>query len=256
MEIDWRLVTIFVVGYFALSGYSRGWWREAIVTGALALLIGMLQFPDFAAMVINTFNTIFATAWGLGVPFINMVFATSFNPTAPQFAPGDQNTWIVTLFVIAGAAVVLGRGMSQQPTLLGSILGLGLGAINGLLALSLVREYLDGRALPGNATAESSIYLEGSSAFGEPVSTVAFQLSDLPSLTVMDSAFPYVVLGVGTLLLFTVLNTRFGIKKDDKKGSKLDYLTPPFYKAPGPPPKGDSDKLLEKLAKTVKEALG
>jgi hypothetical protein len=63
MQINWTIVTYIVVGYFAIAGFSRGWWKEAITTVVLTVLILFLQNPGWAETVINAINSLLATIW-------------------------------------------------------------------------------------------------------------------------------------------------------------------------------------------------
>ena len=49
MEINFTVLTYFAIGLFALNGLFRGWWKEAISTFFLILLVFLLQQPGVAA---------------------------------------------------------------------------------------------------------------------------------------------------------------------------------------------------------------
>ena len=38
MQINWMVLTYFVIGLFILNGFFRGWWKEAITLSFLAIL--------------------------------------------------------------------------------------------------------------------------------------------------------------------------------------------------------------------------
>ena len=141
---------------------------------------------------------------------------------------------MLALFV--GVSILVGRfSFGYSPTGLGKILGTLVGAFNGFLLLNIVREYVDGRALPGQSTATGSeAVLVGGSSFGTAADTVSMQMTGLPDYTVMDSIIPWVLMGVGLLLLFAVLKTRVGIASS-ADGRKVETRMPPFYHRPKPP---------------------
>ena len=60
MEIDWTVLTYAVIGLFALTGFFRGWWKEAVTTIFLVILLFFLQQPaiaeSFVAVINNTTN--------------------------------------------------------------------------------------------------------------------------------------------------------------------------------------------------------
>lgn len=260
MEINWTLLTYIVVIYFALSGLSRGWWKEAITTFALAILLLFLQNPDWARSFIILINQIIAAVWqyiptGL-TGFVNdglgNFLAIETQGGAPyQIDPAAPETWFTILSIVLGAALLIGRfSFAYMPTFLGRVLGAVVGGVNGWLLLSIAREYLDGRALPGNevAAATSEITLVGVSSFGPPSTSLAMRATDLPSFTVMDSFLPWVVIGGSLVFLFAVFKTRLGVAKNAEGGRKIDWRVPPFYQKPKKPQKPEkAEDVIKKL---------
>lgn len=244
MEIDWTVLAFIVVGFFALNGFFRGWWKEAIITFFLTILIGLLQYPEVAQGLIDFINGLIAAVWEFIPASITQIFSDTevinFNNPAPQIEAGATSTWLIILILGVGLAILIGRSsLDRPPSLFGKLIGFLIGGVNGFLILNLVREYLDGRALPGNTPEVGGITLVGGSAFGPAASTVSIQASNLPRFTILDSIIPWVAMGIGLLFLFSILNTRVGIKTDPKDGKKIDKKTPPFYvpaKKPAPPP--------------------
>lgn len=261
MQINWTLITCVVIVFFAWSGYARGWWKEAITTAFLSLLVLLLQQPDWANRLIEGFNFLVTTIWGF-IPnsiqtLINDILATFLGVNladsgTPQANPNDPGTWLIVLALVVAAATLIGRvAFANKPTPMGTFLGVVIGGLNGFLVLNLVREYLDGRALPGQtATSPSEISIVGASAFGSASSTVSIQATNLPSFTILDSAVPYILIGAGVLLAFAVINTRIALKTNKEGGRKFDTkVLPPFYKS-APPPKPTE---LKSLVKDIKK---
>jgi hypothetical protein len=134
------------------------------------------------------------------------------------------------LAIGVGAAILFGRiSANYQPTGLGSLFGAIIGGFNGLLILNLVREYLDGRALPGRVAATSELKLVGQSDFGPAASGVSIQATGLPSYTILDSALPWIAIAIGVFFLFSILRSRIGIARS-ADGSKIQTKVPPFYR--------------------------
>jgi hypothetical protein len=245
MEINWTVVTYFVVGYFALAGFSRGWWKEAVTTSALAGFILLLQNPDWAQRLVDLINSLLATVWNYIptsiTPVVNngleTVFAVSTSGSSPiQIDASDPGTWLTILGLVVGASILFGRvTLGNQPTAPGKVLGVALGGLNGFLILSLVREYLDGRALPGQTGPESEITLAGTSSFGPAASSLSIQFTGLSGVTILDSFIPWLAMGIGLLFLVSVLKTRLGVATS-ADGRKLQTKVPPYYK-PLPPKK-------------------
>jgi len=251
MEINWVLITYVVLGYFALAGFSRGWWKEAITTIILALLIFFLQNPDWAQSFVAVVNDIIAAVWSI-LPStltstvnsgLETAFAANLGSSTPQIDATRPDTWVILLAILVGGAILFGRlNFGHQPTGLGKLFGAFIGGLNGFLILNIVREYLDGRALPGQSVATSSnITLVGSSSFGPAARDLAIRTTDLPSYTILDSVIPWVAIGVGLVFLFSVFKTRVGIDTN-QDGRKIATRVPPFYKKP--PPKEKKEKTL------------
>lgn len=242
MEINWELIAFFAILFFALNGFYRGWWKEAIITFALAVLIVFLQYPGLAQSVINGFNSLLTTLWDWKDQLTTVAqaggIATTQTTDTPAIDATDPNTWLTALFILMGGSVLIGRlSLGRPPTRLGSVLGFFIGGLNGFLALNLLREYLDGRALPGRVPPESDLTLVGQSAFGPADSTVSIQASNLPQFTILDSLLPWLIIGVGLLFLFSALKSRITIISDPNKGKKIGAKVPPFYA----PPAGKKD---------------
>lgn len=243
MQINWTLLTYLVIIYFGIIGFSRGWWKEGISTVFLAVLILLLQNPDWAQTTIEIINNGIAAVWSYiptGITDVvnngltNFFAITTRSDTPFQLDPGAPETWFVILIIVIVISFLIGKiGFIHQPTGLGKVLGLGMGALNGYLLLSIAREYLDGRALPGQGTAaaatSSEVSLVGGSSFGPPASSVSIQAVGLPDLTLMDSIIPWIAIGIGGLFLFAIINSRFRLLTSNE-GRKIEPRIPPFYK--------------------------
>lgn len=264
MQINWTLITCVVIVFFAWSGYARGWWKEAVTTAFLAVLVLLLQQPDWAKSLIDGFNNLVSTIWGY-LPsalqtLINDILGTflgfSTSGGAIQANPGDPGTWIIILALAVAVSTLMGRAaFTNKPTPLGAFFGVVIGGLNGFLVLNLVREYLDGRALPGQATYPTEITQAGVSAFGPASPTISIQATNLPSVTILDSAIPYMVMIGGVLLAFAVLNTRVALKTNKEGGRKIDYkVLPPFYKSAPPPKPTELNGLVKDIKKMFNES--
>jgi uncharacterized membrane protein required for colicin V production len=241
MEINWTVLTYIVIVYFAISGFSRGWWKEAIITVVLAIFIFLLQNPNIAQTLIDGLNSLIATIWSFIpteiTPVVNTGLATVFavqtgSNNAWQADASDPGTWLTLLAVAIGIAILFTRfSFNYSPTGLGSLLGGLVGALNGFLIINLVREYLDGRALPGQQVAYTSeLTLVGGSSFGPASQNLSIQVGDLPRFTVLDSILPWLVIGAGIIFLVAVLRTRIGVARS-ADGRKVETRVPPFYRA-------------------------
>ncbi len=230
MLVNWTLLTYFVVGVFALSGFSRGWWKEALTTGLLAVLILLLQQPAIAKAMIDLINAIVSYVWMLAPNFLsaffNNILTVKTTATQPfQFNAGDPSIWIMMLMVLVFATHVTGRSMlPNAPTSAGSALGALVGGFNGFVMLNLVREYVSGSALPTHG--------QMAMAGGRSVASsgVSIQATQLPNFTIMDSLIPWVLIIIGLLVFITAVNHKAKVKLSDKGFVKIDYRKPYGYK--------------------------
>ncbi len=251
MEINWTLMTYLVVGLFALSGFLKGWWKEAIVTLFLALFVFFLRVPGVAQALIDLINRILAIIWGI-LPSSVQVFLTDFFQNALgisttggtiQADATSGQTWLILLIILVGVATLIGwatlpNRISAKPlsyayltTPVGSVLGGLIGGLNGLIVINLVKEYLDGRNLPGGGSSlPSELTMAGNASVGVASSGVSLQATQLPSFTILDSFLPWIVIFLGILVFMSAMKNRVLIQKDKDGYRKVIYKAPFGYK--------------------------
>jgi hypothetical protein len=243
-EINWTVITYLVVGLFALSGFFKGWWKEAITAGFLVFLVFLLQQPEVATAVVDFINTIIMAIWNILPPgikdFLYSMMANVFGVTTasadtpPLFDPGSATTWIIFLIVLMILAVIVGRlglrrdlngqGSYYAPTFVGSILGGLLGALNGFIIINLIKAYLVGINLPTSTAANQYVVPTGGTV---GVASVGFQATAVPQYSILDSFIPWIVIVGGMLVFITALGTRFnrqGLNVSPKKASKREVV--------------------------------
>jgi hypothetical protein len=119
---------------------------------------------------------------------------------------------------------------------IGRILGAGLGGINGLVLINLVREYLDGRSLPGSSAPVSSAgitMVDGGgtgAALSPPAETLTIQATDLPSFTLLDSVGPWVIVGIGLFLLIVAVISSVAVERNDENMRRVARRRPFGYR--------------------------
>lgn len=256
MQIDWTILSFIVIGFFAVLGFFRGWWKEAITAFLLALLVLLLQNQDWAQTVIDWLNRVVAA----GATFLNALVGFPDNPqTFLQLDAGRPGAWLGILVFMLGLSALIGwwflPGVSAKPgtryyvvTFVGRALGVLLGAVNGFLIISLVREYLDGRSLPGNQVLQAEAATQGISSFGSAASTITLQVVNLPRTTILDSYIPWLIIVGGVLVIVMVVWSRIKVEQKTGAGSRVIYPAPYGYRTVDiPRPKPPTEAQLVRI---------
>jgi len=227
IQVDYNVLTYMVVGVFGLVGFFRGWWKEAVTAGLLTLLLVMLTVPDVATVIVNALNTAVNTVWA----FIQSIRQSSpaVASVAQVGAPPSvtpQNYWVY-VFILVGlviASYFLGKiGLTQGLSAGSRLLGALVGFYNGFVAVSLLREFVLGRYLPGASAAAAN---------ATPPSTASVQIFNLPQASATDHPTVFILIAVGFLLFIIALITGFNVQ-----GVKLSRKNVPLHKGkPKPAP--------------------
>ena len=246
VEINWTIVTYTVVGLFALGGFSRGWWREAVTTIALVVLVALLQNPDIAQAVINFVNDILGFIWEV-IPeafrstlssILQSIFGVETSSRGIQADAASPDNWLLILLVSIVIAVLASRlflpggyrrqGYTYDVTPIGAMLGALLGGLNGLIILNLVQEYVLARNLPGGGPVTEIAFANGGGV-ARASSGLAIAATGVPGLSLFDGPIPWVLIGFGVILLLVILRHRVGLHS--RNGfRRIDYKLPYGYK--------------------------
>jgi hypothetical protein len=235
VTLDYAVLMWMVIVLFGMVGFFRGWWKEGLTTGFLTFLILLLKFPGLAELLINTINKILkilyvmAVARSLDIEKIAEV-AEGIKDIPIKVDPMDYRTYIIGLIGVLIVSYIAGKiGVNQKvigPNVLGALLGAIFGLLNGFTVISLVREYVLGRYLPGAA--------EAAAAEAAAVTSIALTVEEMPSPSVVEGWVPWLIVAIGALLLLAVLATRVSMER-----TKIKSMVPPLYKKaekPPPPP--------------------
>lgn len=228
VEINWTIINYFVIGLFVLSGFYKGWWKEAITTFLLGILVFFVRNPDIAEWIIDAVNGVISTVlqW-LPADLQNTIVSILDLRTIADIRidASSGQTWLVILILFIGLSILLTRNMlpnrimkppytTYPVTPLGAFLGGLLGGLNGFLIINLVREYLTGSFLPLSPATEIA------SVAGQTVGTasagVDFLVTDLPGFTSLDTMAAWIVIGFGfliALIAFKNVGTPSGYQK-------------------------------------------
>ncbi|MBN1995681.1 MAG: hypothetical protein JW953_23540 [Anaerolineae bacterium] len=237
LQINWTVLVLLIMGHFALAGFFKGWWKEAITTIFLAVLVFFLQMPSAAQFFINSINWVIAAIWQILPSFVLDFLATVFGlgtaGSPPQIDASSPQTWLIMLIVFVGLAILFGRlsmpGSGRRGdysgyvvTCGGGLFGVLLGAVNGWLIISLIRAYLDGRNLPAGSEMASI-------GMASPVADqIAIQAVNVPNASILDSFLPWLFVGISLAVLVAAFKSRVAVR-ENKGFRKIDFRPPPGY---------------------------
>lgn len=240
MEINWSVVTLVVMGGFAFAGFSRGWWKEAVNTIFLGLLIFLLRQSELARLLIETFNQGLDFLWQLipgGLRAELAVWIESlFGINELRADAGAGATWFTILLLSVGGAILLSlfflptghrRKFPYQVysvTWSGALLGGLLGLLNGWIITSLFREYLVGQSLPNGDLATGIAPAQQSTAFQPLV-----QALQTPTNTILDSFVPWLVIIFGLFLAAAAAKSRILVERNKQGFTKVQLKAPLGY---------------------------
>jgi hypothetical protein len=227
VQLDYVLISYIVIAIFGLVGFMRGWWKEAFTTGLLALLLLLLKQPDAAAGIVDFIDRMVVSGWDA----VQQVRQTSDMLAAavpveepPVIDPKNHSIYIIILVVAVIASYFFSKiGLTESMSAGARIIGGVLGVYNGYIVLTLVREFLIGRFLPGGADMAAA-------TAASPPTSVQMEVTNLPQSSMADAPFVYYWVAAGCLAMLVALITamRFGRtppwgyakkqKKEDKPG--------------------------------------
>lgn len=230
MAVNWTALSLFIISFFVLIGFFRGWWKEAITTAFLAVLVFLLANPSLAASLIGGINKVIELVWGWIPDSLQQSIADLFAfDTVPQLDASSSTTWMMILIVMLALSIIVGRfslsGHGYQVRPLGSIFGGLLGGLNGFILMGLVTAYLQGSSLPGGGS-NLPTEITAQSGTATASSGVSIQAFNLPNITFGDSFLPYLIIIIGIAVLIMALKNRVNVVSKD--GYRSVKARPPY----------------------------
>ena len=202
VQIDYTLISSMVIGIFGLVGFMRGWWKEAITTGLLALLLLLLRRPEDAAKLVDSIDRIVVAAWEAIQQMraaSGMIAAAMPAEEPPVLDPKRYSVYVIILVVAVVASYFLSRiGLTDTMSAAARLIGGLLGVYNGIVVLTLVREFMIGRFLPGAG--------DMSAAAAAPTS-VAVEVMNLPETSFAEAPVVWFLIGGGCLVFLAAIIT-------------------------------------------------
>jgi hypothetical protein len=229
IEIDYQALTFMIVGAFGLVGFFRGWWKEALTTGLLTLLLLMLKVPDIAVRIVGILDRILDTVWDLvqSLSQSSEIVASAVEVGAPpDVDPQRYWVYVITLIVLVIASYFIGKtGLTQHGLSAGArLLGAVFGFYNGFAIISMVREFVIGRFLPGAPEVAAS---------AAPPSTVSIEVVNMPEGSIVEAPLVFLLIGVGFIVFIFSISSGWRFER-----AKVSRKVPPLHKRPAPKSKG------------------
>lgn len=149
ITIDYDTLVLVAVLLFAGIGFFRGWLREGMTTVVLLVLVALLAKPELAGPIIVYINKLLKLILaflkgGLTLDLENIL--KTYKEMGDVFTPENPYQFLLWLtgagvaLSYLGGRLALGAGDTLTP--LSHLLGGLLGAFNGFIVISLVKEYL------------------------------------------------------------------------------------------------------------------
>lgn len=213
LQVDFNVVFYMVVGIFALAGFMRGWWKEAITTGILVFLLILLTNPELASTIISRINELLAQI--RNVEFVSAGATDSIS----DIDPAQNQIYIIVMVVLVIVSYFIGNSLEGNFNITtgGRIFGAVLGMTNGFIILSLLKEYVLGRYLPEGSFAASATAPE----------QLSITVTNVPQTSITDGFAIWLLIFAGALILIYAITNKFSYTK-----GKFSTKPPLGYNAP------------------------
>ncbi|MBC7225582.1 MAG: hypothetical protein H5T59_15115, partial [Anaerolineae bacterium] len=149
ITIDYDTLVLVAVLLFAGIGFFRGWLREGVTTVVLLVLVALLTKPELAEPIIVYINQLLKLILSFmkgGLTLDLEKILKTYQEMGDIFTPENPYQFLLWLtgalvaLSYLGGRLALGTGDTLTP--LSHLLGGLLGAFNGFIVISLVKEYL------------------------------------------------------------------------------------------------------------------
>jgi hypothetical protein len=212
IAIDYSTLTLVVILLFAAIGFTRGWLREGITTVVLVFLVLLLYNPEVVSPIVNMLNKVLKLVSVViqdAFQFDLAAMAQAAKQTPDLFSPGNPYNFLMwALIVLVGLSflgsriLIGGTSLSAFSRILGGILG----AVNGFIAISLFREFIQKywQNLPSTQVAQAQ-----AQGLAAPANGVAVALQNVPAESFIVSVGPILALLAGGIILLLILSRLF-----------------------------------------------
>jgi hypothetical protein len=146
LPIEYSEVLTLVLIVFGIVGMMRSWYREGVTALFVAFLAILVWRPEIGESIItwiNSFIKFILAFFRAGFSFNTTKLTTAAGGIGPILDPSSYRLWIVITVLLVGISYAIGEAtFNNKTTALGRILGGLIGAANGFVLFSLVKQYL------------------------------------------------------------------------------------------------------------------
>jgi hypothetical protein len=146
LPIEYGEVMTLVLIIFGIVGMMRGWYREGVTAIFVAVLAVLVWRPEIGESIIgwiNGFLRFIVAFFKAGLTFNTTKLTVEVAATDPILDPDSYRFWIIVTVILVGISYWVGEATfngSMVP--IGRLLGGIIGAANGFVLFSLVKQYL------------------------------------------------------------------------------------------------------------------
>jgi Ca2+/H+ antiporter len=217
VDLDYEVVMYMVIGIFALVGFLRGWWKEAITTGLLTILLIIVMQPDTAQGLVESIDGIAKSVGETAGSLVGSGADTFAAQSEPVVDASSQSTYVIILIVLVLVSYFTSKiGLTQNIGAGARVVGGLLGMYNGYVIITLVREFLTGRLVPGNMFAAS----------GVAATEMSIRVNNMPTKSITDPPTVYFIIGIGVLVFLFAIISAVKIERS----FKISRQPPPLHK--------------------------
>lgn len=146
VPIEYNEVLTLVLIIFGMVGMMRGWYREGVTALFVAFLAILVWRPEIGNAIIEWINGFLRFIVGFfraGLTFNTAKLSAETASIGNILEPTSYQLWIVITVALIGISYAVGEAtFSGSITGLGRLLGGVIGAANGFVIFSLVKQFL------------------------------------------------------------------------------------------------------------------
>jgi hypothetical protein len=146
VPIEYSEVLTLVLIIFGMVGMMRGWYREGVTSLFVAFLAILVWRPEIGNAIIewiNGFLRFIVSFFRAGLTFNTAKLSAETAGIGNILEPTSYQLWIIITVVLVGVSYAVGEAtFNGAYSPLGRLLGGVIGAANGFVIFSLVKQFL------------------------------------------------------------------------------------------------------------------